>query len=427
MHFNCLNPYHQDDHTSRSKELRIRSIPKFILAFEDYISTLRGATAFNQSLLEQCRSSICGALWGYGVPDISGIGVAVGYLLGTILGPFLSFLLLFTLSRLPTRSQLQSVLTAGLLAFFESAIYFALAIEIATIAILAPKDYESQVVAFGDDDARTCSLVSTICLLPLLYPVAVLSFLSSPADCVNSPANPIPNLSTTTPLSSEDGSRLTQITQRTSHRLTLFSLCTLLSLNPFLSQPFRTWAPTQVGTGNGPDGGTIVNDVEWNDLSTICFTGVKTLTNTEHVVLGIFHTIGSCVVFLFALGFLLPRGLSLLENVAVNPDGETTTAVVIIKKMIKLCNAAKTECRRSAVVRTLLLAIPVGLAAPLLWGFWRLRGLQAELARATGGRDEGDDWTFGQVVAITIFLPIGIEMVFAALLDRGQREVRPFH
>lgn len=220
--------------------------------------------------------------------------MAVGYLLGIILGPLLSFLLLLTLSsstshphvriarviianlprrvsrRLPTRSKLQSVLAAGLLAFFESAIYFALAIEIATIAILAPKDYESQAVAFGDYDARTCSLVSTICLLPLLYPVAVLSFLSSTADdighqrdapptpeapstaaagpksepctrdCADSPANPVPKLSTTTPHTPEENPQMEQITERNSHRLTLFSLCTLLSIYPFLSQSFRT-------------------------------------------------------------------------------------------------------------------------------------------------------------------------------------------
>ena len=45
-------------------------------AFEDYISLLRNRTSFNETYLDECKVPICGALWGYGVPDVSGIGVS---------------------------------------------------------------------------------------------------------------------------------------------------------------------------------------------------------------------------------------------------------------------------------------------------------------------------------------------------------------
>ena len=43
--------------------------------FEAYIHRLRNQTGFNKALLAFCDSEICGALWGVGNPDVSGIGV----------------------------------------------------------------------------------------------------------------------------------------------------------------------------------------------------------------------------------------------------------------------------------------------------------------------------------------------------------------
>jgi len=45
--------------------------------FKDYADLLRNRTSFNETLLRQCQQPICQALWGYGIPDLSGIGVSV--------------------------------------------------------------------------------------------------------------------------------------------------------------------------------------------------------------------------------------------------------------------------------------------------------------------------------------------------------------
>lgn len=44
-------------------------------AFRDYSALLRERTAFNETLLRKCQVPICRALFGFGVPDLSGIGV----------------------------------------------------------------------------------------------------------------------------------------------------------------------------------------------------------------------------------------------------------------------------------------------------------------------------------------------------------------
>lgn len=378
-------------------------------------------------------------------------------MLATTIGPLLSILLLVTISTypshhlntkiatytlnhlphkirklLPTKSKFRAIITAGLTAFFESAIYFALAIEIATLAILAPKDYESQTVSFGDYDSRTCSLVSTICLLPLLYPVSILSFLGSPPTENKNEASHTPNLNK--PPSTRDE----QIHHKQPYRLTLFSIAVLISIYPFMSQSFRTWSPSQIGEGNGDGGATYVTAEEWQPVENICFHldgatstgGVSTLTGTEHVVMGVFQTVSSCVVILFAVGMLIPGALRRLDHwfhddeLAGHGDdtmhGGWGRFVVVVKAMMRVCDGLKKKCRTSNVLVGFLLFVPLGLGAPLLWGLWRLRALQGQLARAAGQQDEGGDWSFGQVVAITIFLPVGADMIFTAVCGVGE-------
>src|SRR6186713_1589734 len=49
--------------------------------FEDYFATIRNVTSGNVSTIAQCKAEVCAALWGSGNPDISGIGMAIGYVL----------------------------------------------------------------------------------------------------------------------------------------------------------------------------------------------------------------------------------------------------------------------------------------------------------------------------------------------------------
>lgn len=55
--------------------------------FGEYMALVRNRTSFNEALLRQCQVPICGALWGYGLPDISGIGVSLLVVVGTVYIP----------------------------------------------------------------------------------------------------------------------------------------------------------------------------------------------------------------------------------------------------------------------------------------------------------------------------------------------------
>ncbi|KAL2268947.1 hypothetical protein VTJ83DRAFT_3793 [Remersonia thermophila] len=429
--------------------------------FGTYLDEVRSRTSFNETL-QQCRVPICGALWGYGVPDISGIGVAIGYTLSNFLGPLLSLLLLLTpFLRLSRRSKaaLQTILTAALAAFFDAAVYFALAIAAATTVVLVPKDWapagSPRAFFVGDYDARAAALASAATVLPLVYPVAVLSF--APRSIVRFPSDGGPRPQGQDHqlqgrgwgLGQQQQPRVREDGPRTIVRKALFAVSVIASAYPFLSHSVRVWAPAEIGSDGGDgggDGGVPKPTMEeWKALSRLCFgdgegAGVEWLTERESSVLGAAHLASSVLVLLFALGLLVR---SVLHRVCFYPpydgrpreDGsdaegqeeqheEDQGAARRTRRgnirdgpprdegvaMMIAVRGAFAACWRPPAVFAVL-AVPMCLAAPLLWGFWRLRTFQMQLTRATGESYEGDDWGFGQIMAVTVFVPVLVEVV----------------
>ncbi|RGP72032.1 hypothetical protein FLONG3_6931 [Fusarium longipes] len=123
--------------------------------FNEYIEQLRVETNFDANNLNLCRKDICNVIWGTGNPDISGIGNSIGYVLEITLGCGLA------LTAITTRMKqgrnwtfVQFVTSAGLEAFFDFAIYFALSIIIASIVVLVNKDFSVSTSGFGATEAE---------------------------------------------------------------------------------------------------------------------------------------------------------------------------------------------------------------------------------------------------------------------------------
>jgi hypothetical protein len=309
-------------------------------------------------------------------------------MLATAIGPLLSLLLIVS-PHLSISSYLigtlQTVLVGGIASFFDSAVYFALAIEIATTTILVAKDYESTITAFGDYESRIATIACTLCLLPLTYPIIILSYPSSPCD--------------------------KDTRDKQAYRKCLFCIAVLASVYPFLSQSVRTWTPTQIGDGRGDGGVTYVDTHDWDIVEKVCIGTVEYLTERENTIIGAFQMVASLFVILFSICILVPPALRRLSY-RYGDDHP------IRKPMTAFCSRLSRTCQQSPL-KYILLVVPVCLAAPLLWGFWRIRTLQTQLAMATGREYEGDEWGFGQVMAITIFVPVAAEMIFAAMRGRG--------
>ena len=350
-------------------------------AFKDYASLLRNRTSFNETLLSQCQLPVCQALWGFGEPDLSGIGAAVGYMLSFFLGTIVLPLLSVLSSHF--RSSSRSVVGAGMSSFFESAAYFALAIQVATIATLAPRDLETKTTSFGDYEATIAGVVSALCLLPPIPPLVLLCSAAAPS-----------------------------IRGRQSYRLIIFAITVAPSIYPFLEQCIRNWGPSSIGEHQGDGGKTYVTDDEWAAINSLCFGsgGVEHATEKENQILSIFQMAGSLFVFLFAVTFSIPAILQQVGHVY----GEEN---LLQQKVGGWVDRAARICRLR-FVRVAVLILPFFLAVPLIWGFWRVRGLQAQLAASMGVAYKGNEWGFGQIMAVAVFVPTLAEMLFVGLRMR---------
>ncbi|KAL0937210.1 uncharacterized protein CTRU02_206941 [Colletotrichum truncatum] len=368
--------------------------------FDNYLRQLRAVTHFNETLLNQCRKTICNAVWGEGNPDISGIGVSIGYATEAGLG-FLFALIILVIQQKqgPKWEFFQVVTETGLNAFFGSAVYFAISHEIASIYILVNKDYGISTTGLSASEAQIILAVSVVCILPLLYPVALLP------TCIFHPESKLGK-----PLEA----RCAKSAKPRNVRFILFSLLAVLFFYPFLSQCIHNWAPTRVGEGNGPDGETLATETEWAKVETMCFVSIERLSDTELWVLAVCEIIASLSIFVFTIWLAIGAGARTLlaQDRAYGEERRLTTVLLKIQRLEKIWKS-------NALIRVLLLLVPTVLAGPLLWCIFRLRSMQSIALEKLGSDYTGDEWGFGQIIGIVIFAPVVTDMTFAAWAARS--------
>ncbi|KAF4955200.1 hypothetical protein FGADI_4782 [Fusarium gaditjirri] len=344
--------------------------------FSEYIQDLDSKTHFIKSILESCESEICNAIYGTGNPDISGIGVAVGYVLEITLSIFLS-LAVMMFKRSGKNSQRHEVAKACLEAFVDSAAYFALALQLATIAVLARKDYGISTADLGAIEARISQSVAVVSMMPLLYPVALLE----PAAKTSTRANIKHNA-----------------------RLLLLSVTVALSFYPFLSRCIHAFGISPIGEGKGSE----VSSTDWSVVEDMCFpeeyrnigrsTTFKSLNGLELTA--------SMITYIST--FWLLAGL---PGTCYGHDEKAEEAKEAEDKTSWRERVNKWFSDRP-LVAVLPLLVFAGLTIPLLWVIFTLRNVQEQMSENMGEKYDGNYWGFGQIVSIILFIPVGVEMAY---------------
>ncbi|KAG5755321.1 hypothetical protein H9Q70_002080 [Fusarium xylarioides] len=344
--------------------------------FSEYIQDLDSKTQFNKSTLESCKSEICNAIYGTGNPDISGIGVAVGYVLEIILSIFLSFAVIM-FKRNGKNSQRHEVAKAGLEAFVDSAAYFALALQLATIAVLARKDYGISTADLGAIEARISQSVAVVSMMPLLYPVALLE----PAAKSSMRANIKHNA-----------------------RLLLLSVTVALSFYPFLSKCIHAFDISPIGEGKDSE----VSPTDWSVVEDMCFpTEYRNIgRSTTFKSLNGLELTASLITYIFT--FWLLAGL---PGTCYDHDEKSKDAKEAEDKDSWREHVNKWFSDRP-LVAILPLLVFVGLTIPLLVVIFTLRNVQEQMSENMGEKYDGNYWGFGQIVSIILFIPVGVEMAY---------------
>lgn len=136
--------------------------------FDGYVALLKNITGGNFSLVSECREEVCGALWGSGNPDISGIGMTIGYLLERLMSACFTCAHIWQASSKRghhDRHLRRWTVAAG--AFYDNAVFFSFAIQLASVVTLARANFGVSADGMRAITMKIAWTVSTLTLLPL--------------------------------------------------------------------------------------------------------------------------------------------------------------------------------------------------------------------------------------------------------------------
>jgi hypothetical protein len=220
--------------------------------FPGYMALLRNFTDGEFSLVETCKAEVCGALWGSGNPDISGVGMAVGYLLESSLCAVLICGHLWLRRRSGTKQGgVNLILQSAAGTFFDNAIFFAFAIQIASIVTLARANFGISADGMGAITMKIAWAVSTLTLLPLSTILLRPQMFgkdtgSGPLD--HGSKNALPPTIDESTMSLEERFQLvdSRARARQDQRFLLFVICWALSFYPFFSRMAGTFGKSPI-------------------------------------------------------------------------------------------------------------------------------------------------------------------------------------
>lgn len=302
-----------------------------------------------------------------------------GYILQNVLGLILS-LALFSLQRAPRIVEdsntpnpivdhLSTTLAKGCSCFYDCAVFFTFSIQIASIVVLARLDFGVSASGMGDITAKITRAVSLLTMLPLMY----VAFIPDPMHNRHLEHRPKQNL-----------------------RFLLFAFCWLLSLYPFYSKMMDYFGPTLIG--DGPN--KAISDEDWNTIEATCTANIESTSTQEIRAMEFFGVAGSLVLSICTLLKIIWLG--------AQRQHKDSRFVQMLRKRRPIQNSK---------LFIIFFTIPPILAISQIWTILRLRQVQAQISKNTGNVDSDSEWTFGQVVGVTLFVPVVIECWFSWQYD----------
>lgn len=278
--------------------------------------------------------------------------VIVGYYLEFALAALLALTFLF-LQR--TRNQKHiSACCAITGVYADAAMALALAVELASTILLIKRES-----GLGSDDfgALTMQVVWVVALLVML-PIATFCW----HDLKD---------------------------KRFELRICVASLVYILFLITFICRMIATYSSGQVGSGNG----AVITDAEEMQFEILCLSQTHQLSSSASITMEVFSIGGSIWVSGLVLGALIRECL--------DPNN------VIMRRIKASLGPLRNQDGTLAIILIGLFVWSV----PLFWVMMKLRDLQAELATDLGQSNGSQEWSFGQILAVVVFVPVLVEIL----------------
>ncbi|USP78483.1 hypothetical protein yc1106_05757 [Curvularia clavata] len=377
--------------------------------FTSYINLLRNLTNGDFSQVSSCRREVCGALWGSGNPDISGIGLAIGYLSESVICAGLIFFSVYLAAKRKKRRSKSKVprllLASAAEKFYDSAVFFCFAIQAASIVTLTRADFGISADGMGAFTLEIAWLVSSLTLLPLTPLVMRPEMFVEDEDTVESINHPTDRASiaiedhqsNSTRCNGGDGNALREA--RKGQRFLSIVVCWAMGFGPFFSRMGGTFGESRIG--NTPD--TVISVTEWNTIANACFQDVHTLSSQERSLITSFGIISYLLL-----------SVVIISKITVSiVDGSSDIELPWLRI---LSFEPKENERLGLYARSLLEFIIMITLVIQFWAFFRMRDVQSVMVRAMGE-------SFSDALEAEELLPAGTSALVADIVGLPSKAV----
>ena len=313
----------------------------------------------------------------------------VAYVLEHIIG--LTIALAYFVCMRSQREELSLIIRRCLEVYHDCSVFLTFSIQVAAIVVLVKVDFGLGTDGMGDATVRVTQAVSALTLLPLLYATILLHHLGSNGGSFEHRPRPAPD----------------QRPEENSKFFSLFVVCWLLSLYPFYSKMNSVFGPSKIGASSPNQPKPIISDREFALIEAICYQDVQIISLAENLLM----------TALAILAFVPPSLLASSRIILLGLRKHHTESGIQERTAAVLEGSIGRRLRQALVLSMIMIPL---LACGLLWTVIRVQQFQRQMAAATHSEFSDGEWTFGQVIAVTVFVPVLVEAWF--LFKKWQTE-----
>jgi hypothetical protein len=256
--------------------------------------------------------------------------------------------------------------------YADAAVLLSFSIQLASLVILVKKDFGISAADFG---SLTVEVTWAAALLTML-PMTILCYIHKD-------------------VSGREG----QLEDRRDLRMILACISWCMFFYTFVSRMVANYGPSQIGVPQPGAPQPVLSVTEANNIALLCYQGQEGLSPSENTIFQVFALGGSLFVSMAILGAL---AWALMER-----------SDTVVFKLVRQASIATWLLPKTA--KQVLIAFVVVWSVPQLWVIIIFRSMQQALAVSIDSADYDNSWSFGQIVAVTVFLPVFIEFGFVYL------------
>jgi hypothetical protein len=248
--------------------------------------------------------------------------------------------------------------------YADAAIVFTFSIQLASLIILAKKDFGVSAQGLGGYSVEITWSAALVTMLP----VTLLCFVHT-------------------------GLRRQQL------RLGMICVSWGFFMYTFLSRMVAVFGISQIGTSDD----AVIAPSDWEVIVEMCFGRGEELSSSKRTALDVFAIGGSLFVSLIILGLLVwplfggSKGTSYVRSLSSRISGRLSS---------------------NAIRSTLILNVALW-GCPQIWAILCIRAMQARLARSVNGVDLDHSWSFGQIFSVVVFLPVFVDFAYSFLIKES--------